>query len=148
MKLSAKGRYAIKALVNIATSDSKSPKTLLEISKYQGISLSYLEQLFSLLRKHDLVRGVRGPGGGYRLKDSPDNISIASIIKAINPEHSNTVNHDKTDDAVWNRFSNKLTDYLDTVTLGSLIDEAKSSHNDNHNDDIDLEELANYYRQN
>ena len=148
MKLSAKGRYAIKAMVNIATSDSKSPKTLLEISKYQGISLSYLEQLFSLLRKHDLVRGVRGPGGGYRLKDSPDNISIASIIKAINPEHANTVNHDKTDDAVWNRFSNKLTDYLDTVTLGSLIDEAKSSHNDNHNDDIDLEELANYYRQN
>ena len=67
MKLSAKGRYAIKALVNIATNDSKTPKTLLEISKYQGISLSYLEQLFSLLRKHDLVSGVRGPGGGYRL---------------------------------------------------------------------------------
>ncbi len=148
MKLSAKGRYAIKALVNIATSDSKSPKTLLEISKYQGISLSYLEQLFSLLRKNNLVSGVRGPGGGYTLKDSPDNISIASIIKAINPEHSNNVNFDKTDDAVWNRFSNKLTDYLDTVTLGSLIDEAKSGHDDNNND-IDLdEELANYFRQN
>ena len=149
MKLSAKGRYAIKALVNIATSDSKSPKTLLEISKYQGISLSYLEQLFSLLRKHNLVSGVRGPGGGYTLKDSPDNISIASIIKAINPEHSSNVDHGKTDDAVWASFSNKLTDYLDTVTLGSLIDEAKSSNNDqNDNNDIDLEELANYYRQN
>ena len=149
MKLSAKGRYAIKALVNIATSDSKSPKTLLEISKYQGISLSYLEQLFSLLRKHNLVSGVRGPGGGYTLKDSPDNISIASIIKAINPEHTSHVNHDKTDDAVWASFSNKLTDYLDTVTLGSLIDEAKSSQNEQgDNNDIDLEELANYYRQN
>ena len=149
MKLSAKGRYAIKAMVNIATSDSKSPKTLLEISKYQGISLSYLEQLFSLLRKHNLVSGVRGPGGGYTLKDSPDNISIASIIKAINPEHASHVNHDKTDDAVWASFSNKLTDYLDTVTLGSLIDEAKSSHNEEgDNNDIDLEELANYYRQN
>ena len=149
MKLSAKGRYAIKAMVNIATSDSKSPKTLLEISKYQGISLSYLEQLFSLLRKHNLVSGVRGPGGGYTLKDSPDNISIASIIKAINPEHSSNVDHGKTDDAVWASFSNKLTDYLDTVTLGSLIDEAKSSSNDqNDNNDIDLEELANYYRQN
>ena len=149
MKLSAKGRYAIKALVNIATSDSKSPKTLLEISKYQGISLSYLEQLFSLLRKHNLVSGVRGPGGGYTLKDSPDNISIASIIKAINPEHTSDVNHDKTDDAVWASFSNKLTDYLDTVTLGSLIDEAKSSQNEQgDNNDIDLEELANYYRQN
>ena len=143
MKLSAKGRYAIKALVNIATNDSKTPKTLLEISKYQGISLSYLEQLFSLLRKHNLVSGVRGPGGGYRLKDNPDNITIASIIKAINPEHVSHVNHEKTDDAVWEKFSNKLTNYLDTVTLGSLIDETKTSNNE-----IDLDELTDYYRQN
>ena len=143
MKLSAKGRYAIKALVNIATNDSKTPKTLLEISKYQGISLSYLEQLFSLLRKHNLVSGVRGPGGGYRLKDNPDNITIASIIKAINPEHISQSNHEKTDDAVWEKFSNKLTNYLDTVTLGSLIDETKISNNE-----IDLDELTDYYRQN
>ena len=143
MKLSAKGRYAIKALVNIATNNSKTPKTLLEISKYQGISLSYLEQLFSLLRKHNLVNGVRGPGGGYTLKDNPDNISIASIIKAINPEHVSQVNHEKTDDVVWEKFSNKLTNYLDTVTLGSLIDETKTSNNE-----IDLDELTDYYRQN
>ena len=143
MKLSAKGRYAIKALVNIAANDSKSPKTLLEISKYQGISLSYLEQLFSLLRKHDLVSGVRGPGGGYRLKDNPDNITIARIIKAINPEGAVQSNNDKTDDAVWDKFSKNLTNYLDTVTLGSLIDETKSSRNN-----IDLEELTNYYQQN
>ena len=141
MKLSAKGRYAIKALVNIATSDSKSPKTLLEISKYQGISLSYLEQLFSLLRKHDLVSGVRGPGGGYRLKDNPDNITIAKIIKAINPEGISQVDNDKTDDAVWDKFSKKLTNYLDTVTLGSLINETKTTRNE-----IDLEELTNYYQ--
>lgn len=143
MKLSAKGRYAIKALVNIATNNSKTPKTLLEISKYQGISLSYLEQLFSLLRKSNLVNGVRGPGGGYTLKDNPDNITIASIIKAINPEHVSQVNHEKTDDVVWEKFSNKLTNYLDTVTLGSLIDETKTSNNE-----IDLDELTDYYRQN
>jgi Rrf2 family iron-sulfur cluster assembly transcriptional regulator len=155
MKLSAKGRYAIKALVNIATNDSKTPKTLLEISKYQGISLSYLEQLFSLLRKHDLVSGVRGPGGGYRLKDSPDNITIASIIQAINPEGSKEMNNDKTDDVVWDKFSKKLTNYLDTVTLGSLINETKTSNNDldldkakTNDNDIDLEELTNYYQQN
>jgi Rrf2 family iron-sulfur cluster assembly transcriptional regulator len=130
-------------LVNIATNDSKTPKTLLEISKYQGISLSYLEQLFSLLRKHNLVSGVRGPGGGYRLKDNPDNITIASIIKAINPESISEVNHEKTDDAVWEKFSNKLTNYLDTVTLGSLINETKTSNNE-----IDLDELTDYYRQN
>ena len=150
MKLSAKGRYAIKALVNIATSDSKSPKTLLEISKYQGISLSYLEQLFSLLRKHDLVSGVRGPGGGYRLKDNPDNITIAKIIKAINPEGLIEVDNNKTDDAVWDKFSKKLTNYLDTVTLGSLINETKTIENDveTTENDIDLEELTNYYKQN
>ena len=143
MKLSAKGRYAIKALVNIATNNSKTPKTLLEISKYQGISLSYLEQLFSLLRKSNLVNGVRGPGGGYTLKDNPDNITIASIIKAINPEHVSQVNHEKTDDVVWEKFSNKLTNYLDTVTLGSLIDETNTNNNE-----IDLDELTDYYRQN
>ena len=143
MKLSAKGRYAIKALVNIATNNSKTPKTLLEISKYQGISLSYLEQLFSLLRKSNLVNGVRGPGGGYTLKDNPDNITIASIIKAINPEHVSQVNHEKTDDVVWEKFSNKLTNYLDTVTLGSLIDETKTNNNE-----IDLDELTDYHRQN
>ena len=141
MKLSAKGRYAIKALVNIATNESSSPKTLLEISKYQGISLSYLEQLFSLLRKHNLVSGVRGPGGGYTLKDSPDNITIASIIKAINPENAIDVENQKTDDAVWSKFSDKLTSYLDTVTLGSLIDEAKSK-----TEEIDLDELNDYYK--
>ena len=141
MKLSAKGRYAIKALVNIATNESSSPKTLLEISKYQGISLSYLEQLFSLLRKHNLVSGVRGPGGGYTLKDSPDNITIASIIKAINPENAIDVEDQKTDDAVWSKFSDKLTSYLDTVTLGSLIDEAKSK-----TEEIDLDELNDYYK--
>ena len=141
MKLSAKGRYAIKALVNIATNESSSPKTLLEISKYQGISLSYLEQLFSLLRKHNLVSGVRGPGGGYRLKDSPDNITIASIIKAINPENAINDEQQKTDDVVWSKFSDKLTGYLDTVTLGSLIDEAKPK-----NEEIDLDELNDYYK--
>ena len=84
MKLSAKGRYAIKAMINIALNTSKEPKTLLQIAKHQGISLSYLEQLFALLRKHNLVSGIRGPGGGYKLSDLPENITIAQIINAIN----------------------------------------------------------------
>jgi len=143
MKLSTKGRYAIIAMSDIVLYGNQSPVSLSEINTRQGISLSYLEQLFSLLRKHDLVSGVRGPGGGYRLKDSPDNITIASIIKAINPEGVSDIDHDKTDDVVWDQFSKKLTNYLDTVTLGSLINETKSKSND-----IDLEELTNYYQQN
>ncbi|MBT7322865.1 MAG: Rrf2 family transcriptional regulator [Gammaproteobacteria bacterium] len=126
MKLSAKGRYAIKAMINIALNTSKEPKTLLQIAKNQGISLSYLEQLFALLRKHNLVSGIRGPGGGYKLSDLPENITIAQIINAIN---SDTVVNDaseRKDEVIWSKFSAKLCNYLETVTLGSLISENNS----------------------
>tara|TARA_B100000676_G_C17771491_1_gene677009 strand:- start:279 stop:743 length:465 start_codon:yes stop_codon:yes gene_type:complete len=123
MKLSAKGRYAIKAMINIAMNDSGTPKTLLEISKHQGISLSYLEQLFALLRKGNLVAGVRGPGGGYRLSADPSEITIAQIINAINSDTTSSLDHQKKDELIWERFSDKLCKYLETVTLGSLISE-------------------------
>jgi Rrf2 family iron-sulfur cluster assembly transcriptional regulator len=122
MKLTAKGHYAIKAMINIALSTSNEPKTLLEISKHQGISLSYLEQLFSLLRKSNLVAGVRGPGGGYRLSTDPENITIAQIINAINRNYEHNLPSEKKDEVVWEKFSDRLCKYLETVTLGSLID--------------------------
>ena len=123
MKLSAKGRYAIKAMINIALNTSKEPKTLLEIAKYQGISLSYLEQLFALLRKHNLVSGIRGPGGGYKLSDEPENITIAQIINAINSDVTQNQTPERKDEVIWSKFSAKLCNYLETVTLGSLITE-------------------------
>tara|TARA_B100000586_G_scaffold265351_1_gene236950 strand:- start:587 stop:1012 length:426 start_codon:yes stop_codon:yes gene_type:complete len=122
MKLTAKGRYAIKAMISIALNTSKEPKTLLEISKNQGISLSYLEQLFALLRKGNLVIGVRGPGGGYRLLTDPENITIAQIINAINRDNEHNVSSEKKDEVIWEKFSDRLYKYLETVTLGSLID--------------------------
>ena len=126
MKLSAKGRYAIKAMINIALNTSKEPKTLLQIAKNQGISLSYLEQLFALLRKHNLVSGIRGPGGGYKLSDEPDNITIAQIINAINSDKVRNEPIERKDEVIWSRFSAKLCNYLETVTLGSLISENTS----------------------
>ena len=129
MKLSAKGRYAIKAMINIALNTSKEPKTLLEIAKYQGISLSYLEQLFALLRKHNLVSGIRGPGGGYKLSDEPENITIAQIINAINSDVEQKEASERKDEVIWSTFSAKLCNYLETVTLGSLITEENSSAN-------------------
>ena len=122
MKLTAKGRYAIKAMINIALNTSKEPKTLLEISKNQGISLSYLEQLFALLRKGNLVIGVRGPGGGYRLLTDPENITIAQIINAINSDKEQNLSSENKDEVIWEKFSDKLCKYLETVTLSSLID--------------------------
>ena len=126
MKLSGKGRYAIKAMINIALNNSKQPKTLLEISKHQGISLSYLEQLFALLRKHNLVSGVRGPGGGYRLSVEPKDISIAQIINAINSDKPAMVGSESKDEVIWDNFSARLCNYLETVTLGSLIEDSNS----------------------
>jgi len=72
MKLSTKGRYAVTAMMDLAIHDNEGPVTLSDISSCQGISLSYLEQLFSMLRKAGLVQGVRGPGGGYRLGKTPN----------------------------------------------------------------------------
>ncbi len=83
MQLSTKGRYAVTAMMDIALHQKMGPVTLAEISQCQGISLSYLEQLFSKLKKRGLVKGVRGPGGGYTLAKSPDQISIADIIQSV-----------------------------------------------------------------
>ena len=83
MKLSTKGRYAVTAMMDLALHDNDGPVTLSDISSCQGISLSYLEQLFSLLRQSGLVQGVRGPGGGYRLSKPPTQINIAEIIDAV-----------------------------------------------------------------
>jgi len=83
MRLSTKGRYAVTAMMDIALHESVGPVTLAEISQCQGISLSYLEQLFSKLRNEGLVKGVRGPGGGYRLAKPANEISIAEIIESV-----------------------------------------------------------------
>ena len=126
MKLSGKGRYAIKAMINIALNNTTRPKTLLEISKHQGISLSYLEQLFALLRKHNLVSGVRGPGGGYKLSVDPKDITIAQIINAINSDKPSTGSIESKDEVIWDKFSARLCNYLETVTLGNLIEDNSS----------------------
>ena len=121
MKLSAKGRYAIQAMINIALNNTKEPITLVSLARRQKISLSYLEQLFSLLRKKNLVSGVRGPGGGYKLINKPENITIAQILSAIYERADKLVDNQQKDYLIWNVFSDKMNEYLNTVTLGSLI---------------------------
>jgi len=83
MKLTTKGRYAVTAMLDLAMHEETTPVSLADISARQDISLSYLEQLFSKLRKSDLVISMRGPGGGYRLKGDAKDIAIASIISAV-----------------------------------------------------------------
>ena len=83
MKLTSKGRYAVMAMADLAKSNATGPTSLTEISLRQGISISYLEQLFLKLRKNNLVQSVRGPSGGYMLIKSPEKIKLLSIISAV-----------------------------------------------------------------
>ena len=83
MKLTSKGRYAVMAMADLAKNNVKKPTSLAEISLRQGISISYLEQLFLKLRKNNLVQSVRGPSGGYLLSKNPEEIKLLSIISAV-----------------------------------------------------------------
>ena len=83
MKLTSKGRYAVMAMADLAKNEVKKPTSLTEISLRQGISISYLEQLFLKLRKNNLVQSARGPSGGYVLSKPPGDIKLLSIIRAV-----------------------------------------------------------------
>ena len=83
MKLTSKGRYAVMAMADLAKNNIKEPISLTEISLRQGISISYLEQLFLKLRKNNLVQSARGPSGGYILAKSPEQIKLLNIINAV-----------------------------------------------------------------
>ena len=83
MQLTTKGRYAVTAMLDLASNDSTRPVTLDMISQRQNISLSYLEQLFAKLRKASLVKSIRGPGGGYLLNVNPTDVTLTEIIEAV-----------------------------------------------------------------
>lgn len=127
MKLSTKGRYAITAMLDLALNANNGNRvTLADISEFQGISLSYLEQLFARLRQTKLVKGTRGPGGGYRLARSADEITIAEIIAAVDEASAKgkvmkiDERHQKTQE-LWEKLSDCITDYLANITLGDLV---------------------------
>ncbi len=131
MKLSTKGRYAVTAMMDLAIHDREGPVTLADISQTQGISLSYLEQLFAKLRKRGLVEGVRGPGGGYRLARMPHQITVAEIITAVDEnvdvmrchgdgncqDGERCLTHE-----LWSELSQRLYDFLDGITLDQFVE--------------------------
>lgn len=130
MRLSTKGRYAVTAMMDIALHEKQGPVTLAEISQCQGISLSYLEQLFSKLKKRGLVKGVRGPGGGYRLAKSSDKISVADIIQSVDEKldmtkcggKGNCSNGEKClTHQLWFDLSCKLYNFLSGIKLDQYV---------------------------
>ncbi|WMQ73119.1 MAG: HTH-type transcriptional regulator IscR [Sodalis sp.] len=130
MRLTSKGRYAVTAMLDIALHSGRGPVPLAEISERQGISLSYLEQLFSRLRKHELVASVRGPGGGYFLGRDSDQIAVGAIITAVDESVDTTRCQGKEGcqggdrcltHTLWRDLSIRISEFLNNITLAELV---------------------------
>ncbi|MES2934686.1 MAG: Fe-S cluster assembly transcriptional regulator IscR [Pseudomonadota bacterium] len=139
MRLTTKGRFAVTAMIDLALRQDKGPVTLSGISQRQDISLSYLEQLFGKLRRHEIVESVRGPGGGYSLARMANEVTVADIIIAVDEpldatqcggkENCHSADHENgtrcmTHD-LWTTLNEKMVDYLDSVSLQDLVDQQK-----------------------
>ena len=132
MRLTTKGRFAVTAMLDLALRHHNGPVTLAGIGARQSISLSYLEQLFGKLRRHELVESVRGPGGGYCLARPTEKISVADIIVAVDEPLDATqcggLENCKEDRRcmthnLWATLNDKLYEYLNSVTLQHLVNE-------------------------
>lgn len=130
MRLTTKGRYAVTAMLDLAINHQNGPITLSDISKRQSISLSYLEQLFSKLRKNGLVDSARGPGGGYRLSRNADEIAVGQVIAAVDEKIDVTQCGGKGDchdggpcltHELWCDLSRQIYDFLNDISLGQLV---------------------------
>ena len=131
MRLTTKGRYAVTAMLDLALHSSDQPVSLADISGRQDISLSYLEQLFSKLRRNSLVSSVRGPGGGYRLSRGDHDIFVAQIIDAVNDTVDATGCGGAADcqqgevcltHYLWCDLSDQIHGFLSEISLSSLLE--------------------------
>ncbi len=134
MRLTTKGRFAVTAMIDLALRQSSGPVTLAAISQRQQISLSYLEQLFGKLRRHELVESTRGPGGGYTLARKAGDITVADIVVSVDEQLDATscggkancmgenngpcMTHD-----LWTSLNDRMLDFLRSVSLQKLVDE-------------------------
>lgn len=125
MRVGSKGRYAVIALVDVAINSTSRPVALAEVAERQQISLSYLEQLFAMLRKAGLVVSSRGPGGGYRLQRRADEITVGEVFRAVE-ETGNSENNgrDWTGGAtaeLWAALDEHIRDFLEGVAISDVI---------------------------
>ena len=139
MKLTSKGRYAVMALVDLARFDNINPVSLRDISLRQGISLDYLEQIFSKLKKNHIVKSIRGNRGGYVLSKNPNDIKLTNIFHAVN-EKVKTVQCKKdskkgcngkatkciTHD-LWDELENHINSFFEKKSLEDLIQNKKEN---------------------
>jgi Rrf2 family iron-sulfur cluster assembly transcriptional regulator len=136
MRLTTKGRFAVTAMIDLALRQDGGPVTLAAISQRQQISLSYLEQLFGKLRRKELVESTRGPGGGYSLGKSAQEITVAEIIASVDEPLDATHCGGREDclgksgqcmtHQLWTALNERMLEFLDSVTLQSLVDEQRT----------------------
>ena len=131
MKLTTRGRYAVTAMLDLALHADQGPVSLADISERQEISLSYLEQLFSRLRRHKLVQSTRGPGGGYSMSRPLSDVAVVHIVKAVDEsvdatqcggqknchQQGRCLTHD-----LWEGLSQQVEEFLSGISLQDLID--------------------------
>ena len=156
MRLTTKGRYAVTAVLDLGFHQEKGPVSLAAISERQGISLSYLEQLFAKLRKSNLVGSVRGPGGGYQLQRAPDQIFVAEIVDSVDENVDATRCSGRADchhgemclsHQLWSELSDEIHRFLSGIDLASIIarrevSQIASRQDSGREDLIRLPELA------
>jgi len=133
MKLTTRGRYAVTAILDVAIHSEEGPVNLADISERQGISVSYLEQLFAKLRRSELVSSTRGPGGGYRLGHDSGDIYVAQVVDAVDENVDVTrcrgqgncqggetcLTHE-----LWMDLSEQIHQLLNGISLRDLVDRA------------------------
>jgi Rrf2 family transcriptional regulator, iron-sulfur cluster assembly transcription factor len=156
VRLTTKGRYAVTAMLDLAFHSQKKPVTLTDIATRQTISLSYLEQLFARLRRAGMVKGVRGPGGGYKLSRMACDINIADIIAAVDEPIDSTkcggeancqknqacLTHD-----LWMGLSEQIRSYLKNISLADLL-ERHQVQEVARRQDQEVQNIIEFHRQN
>jgi Rrf2 family iron-sulfur cluster assembly transcriptional regulator len=160
MKLTTKGRYAVTAMLDLALHGDQGPVSLADISARQEISLSYLEQLFSRLRRQKLVTSIRGPGGGYRLSRPAAEVFIAEVVDAVSESLDTTRCGNKGDcqngekcltHHLWSDLSDQIHQFLSEISLGDLMkkheirqvaDRQNRRQSDNGSETINTERLS------
>jgi Rrf2 family protein len=138
MKLSTKGRYGLRAVLDLAVHADEEAVALSQIAERQGISMNYLEQLIAKLKKAGIVNGIRGAQGGYKLAAPAEEISVGAILRALegnlNPVNCSEVgkgdgicsNSDScVTKYVWKRISDSINEAVDSIKLSELVAESK-----------------------
>lgn len=132
MKVSTKGRYGLRAMIDLALYSKNDLVPLASIAERQDISKSYLEQVFSALRKAGLVKSIKGAQGGYVLSSEAEDITVGMILRALEGDLSVVPADDTTDinriesyirDKIWNELDKRVFSYIDEITLKDIIDD-------------------------